>query len=312
MEDQVVVSPGWLAAQLDGGGDALQDLIVLDCFTEISDIPTEPELGCIKGTIPVEMSSFSNYFPPFPYKEPLKYGMCNCIDAGSLPTALAAIGVTADSRVVCYSSTSSGKSNRGPVAAARMVWTLTLAGTKAACLLDGGLDGWKEVGNPVETQWRKPHLAATVETAAARMAATAGAGATSCSTDAYPRQHVLATSAEIEVYVATILRRRPRTYIGGKLWAQKGEHYLLDVDVLRKGFATAGLCGDDGARVIMYCGSGWRSAYAWLLARHCGWKNVASYDGGWLEWSTLHPSAAQHPFETGDPSDRSSALAVHA
>lgn len=50
MEDQVVVSPGWLAAQLDGGGDALQDLIVLDCFTEISDIPTEPELGCIKGT----------------------------------------------------------------------------------------------------------------------------------------------------------------------------------------------------------------------------------------------------------------------
>lgn len=68
--------------------------------------------------------------------------------------------------------------------------------------------GWKEVGNPVETQWRKPHLAATVETAAARVAATAGAGATSCSTDAYPRQHVLATSAEIEVYVATILRRR--------------------------------------------------------------------------------------------------------
>ena len=36
---------------------------------------------------------------------------------------------------------------------------------------------------------------------------------------------------------------------------------------------------------MLYCGSGWRSSLAWLLARLMGHPNVASFDGSLLGWS---------------------------
>lgn len=53
------------------------------------------------------------------------------------------------------------------------------------------------------------------------------------------------------------------------------------------------------ARVIFYCGSGWRSSLAWCLARLMGYEDCANYDGGFLEWSMLHPDAESHPIVTG-------------
>ena len=40
---------------------------------------------------------------------------------------------------------------------------------------------------------------------------------------------------------------------------------------------------------------GWRSSVAFFFAKVLlGWPNVRNYDGGWLEWSDLHPNAAAH------------------
>ena len=39
-----------------------------------------------------------------------------------------------------------------------------------------------------------------------------------------------------------------------------------------------------GEAIIFYCGSGWRSAVAWCLARLLGHAECASYDGGFLEY----------------------------
>ena len=51
--------------------------------------------------------------------------------------------------------------------------------------------------------------------------------------------------------------------------------------------------GEDGNRIIFYCGSGWRSAVAWCLARLPGHTNCASYDGGVLEWSWVGERALE-------------------
>jgi len=53
-------------------------------------------------------------------------------------------------------------------------------------------------------------------------------------------------------------------------------------------------------RIIFYCGSGWRSSLAWCLARLMGVEDCANYDGGFLEWTMLHPDAESHPIITGD------------
>ena len=61
--------------------------------------------------------------------------------------------------------------------------------------------------------------------------------------------------------------------------------------------------GARDGRVIFYCGSGWRSSFAWFLATLLGWHNAANYDGGWLEWSTCHPRAAELPKARGRPDE---------
>ena len=53
-------------------------------------------------------------------------------------------------------------------------------------------------------------------------------------------------------------------------------------------------------RVIFYCGSGWRSSLAWCLARLMGFDDCANYDGGFLEWTMLHPDAESHPVVRGE------------
>lgn len=48
---------------------------------------------------------------------------------------------------------------------------------------------------------------------------------------------------------------------------------------------------DDGAWRVFYCGSGWRSSFAWVICQIAGFRNCSNYDGGWLEWNRLHPKA---------------------
>lgn len=64
-------------------------------------------------------------------------------------------------------------------------------------------------------------------------------------------------------------------------------------------------------RIIFYCGSGWRSALGWCLARLMGHHNVANYDGGMLEWTMCHPNADTHPLETGWPCDLGMQFPLH-
>lgn len=42
---------------------------------------------------------------------------------------------------------------------------------------------------------------------------------------------------------------------------------------------------DHGARIVLYCGGGFRSALAADNLQKMGYTNVASMDGGWRDWN---------------------------
>lgn len=48
--------------------------------------------------------------------------------------------------------------------------------------------------------------------------------------------------------------------------------------------ADPGKSTTKSTNTVFYCGTGWRSSLAFLLARAAGWKNVQNLDGGWLAW----------------------------
>jgi len=104
----------------------------------------------------------------------------------------------------------------------------------------------------------------------------------------------------------------PSTYIGGD-FACHGR--IRDLSEVQQLWRWWGICPNNAAehgevqkdsrsamhrRIIFHCGSGWRSSFAWFMASLMGWRNVANYDGGWLEWSTCHPRAPSLPKLTGE------------
>ena len=88
----------------------------------------------------------------------------------------------------------------------------------------------------------------------------------------------------------------PSTYIGGDFYDLETSRY--DLDHVRKLWKQLGILSssslEEDTSIIFYCGSGYRSAMAFCLARILGIEHVSSYDGGWLEWHRLHPRARSH------------------
>ncbi len=53
-------------------------------------------------------------------------------------------------------------------------------------------------------------------------------------------------------------------------------------------------------KVSFHCGTGWRAAETYYIAKALGWKNIGVYDGGWYEWSKREGSENK---EEGLPKD---------
>lgn len=194
----------------------------------------------------------------------------------ALADALGHLGVSADHRVVVYSS-------GHMMWATRAFWLLRYAGHTRVSVLDGGLHGWQAAG--LELRSGDEHYPP------ARFAAE-------------PQPGIFVDLPEVRdaqgnPRVCTVNALSPEVYAGtgdmhygrrGHIPGSRNLHYdrlmaghhFRPVAELREALAETGML--DAPRVITYCGGGISAtvdAFACLLA---GQADVAVYDGSMAEW----------------------------
>jgi thiosulfate/3-mercaptopyruvate sulfurtransferase len=170
--------------------------------------------------------------------------------------------------------------------AARVYWTLKIAGLKRISILDGGYAAWKaDPVNPVETRPNPP--SPTIVTVTLDKA-------------------LLAEVADVERVLqsrsATLLDARPASFFAGKEKAPAAEAYghipgALNID--SAGFYDAArnrlkpkaaleelAAAIPAGPVVSYCNTGHWAATDWFVLHELlGRRNVSLYDGSMVEWT---------------------------
>jgi len=170
--------------------------------------------------------------------------------------------------------------------AARVYWTLKVAGVPNVSILDGGVAAWKAAGLPTENG--------------------AGPTPTPKTIDAEGDKSSLADLADVAKIQqsggATLIDARPASFFNGKERAPKVQAYghipgAIDVDSdsfyddqtnrLKPQAELAAIASRIPAGpVVTYCNTGHWSAIDWFVLHELlGRQNVKLYDGSMVEWS---------------------------
>jgi thiosulfate/3-mercaptopyruvate sulfurtransferase len=225
----------------------------------------------------------------------------NVCSDDNLLKILLAIGITHKSQVVLY--------GRNTMAAARAANVLMYAGVEDVRILDGGFDAWLKAGYkaeigvtqpiPVDDFGREipahPEYIIDMDGTKALLADDQGLLVSLRSWDEY----IGKTSGYDYI--------QARGHIAGAVWGYSGSdaHQLQDYrnhdntmrshHEIEANWGRAGITSDK--KVAFYCGTGWRASEAFFYAHLMGRRNIAVYDGGWLEWSQND----ENPIEQGKP-----------
>jgi thiosulfate/3-mercaptopyruvate sulfurtransferase len=283
-----LVTAEWLSQHLDD-----PNLVVLDC-TVLVELLGDGGVRVVSGKTKYEsghiptagfadlMGDLSDNDSPLQFAVPAPE---------QFASAMAALGVGDDSRVVLYDGGNTGW-------AARVWWMLRWVGFDRAALLDGGLAAWNELGLPLSTEPASrsgSHLTIALrpELIADRDEVLASLENDAVSLiDAMPAAHF---RGEMSMY------DRPG-HIPGALNVPASA-LLNDSGRFRSNDELAAMIESDrNARSITYCGGGISaSANAFILTR-LGFTNVAVYTASLQEWAA-DPS---NPMDIASSPDRSS------
>ncbi|HEX8165516.1 MAG TPA: sulfurtransferase [Beijerinckiaceae bacterium] len=281
-ESQPLVSPEWLEQHL---GDP--DLAILDVRIVAGE---DARAAFAAGHIPG--AAFTDYGRDgWRAAKGMAVGMLP--DAAALSALFGRLGLTPDRPVVVVPT---GLNTSDFSAAARVYWTLKAAGHRRLSLLDGGFEGWRAAGRPVETGPGR-------ERPATRYPVTIDAGL---------RADVARVEAAVAAKDATLLDARGLGYFEGRekspqamragrlpgaahmdqaqAW-DAARHGLKPREELDRLYAAV----PDG-EVVSFCNTGQAAATNWfILAELLGRKDVRLYDGSMSEWT----QDEKHPVETG-------------
>eukprot|EP00900_Chrysochromulina_parva_P004650 jgi/Chrpa1/14186/Chrysochromulina_OHIO_Genome00004112-RA len=205
-----------------------------------------------------------------------------------------------------------------PIVAARLIWALALAGVEDVAWLDGGLSAWHALGLPTVPAPVPPTPAADFLEGRLPGAIFAGWGpSTFVGSELYRLQcGSLRPLSEVATMwrKAGLLRSPARpphmaTDDGAPVDAAKVEagSDVTDADAsalstrlereLLRDLPEIADASAESSRLVFYCGSGWRSALAWMLAMLMRHPNASSWDGGLFEWAL----DTTRPLELGEP-----------
>ena len=199
-------------------------------------------------------------------------------DDAVLTSLFSALGIDADTHVVAYDDEGGGR-------AARLCWTLEVAGHQRYSLLNGGLHSWANEGHSTEATPTPPtaktfQLARNPEPAA---------------DSAYISQQLNNNDCRL------LDARSPDEYNGIKKFAARAGHIpgainmnwteAIDTsrnmrfksdDELLALLTPLGITQDK--EIITYCQTHHRSAHSDMVLKHLGYERIKGYPGSWSDW----------------------------
>jgi thiosulfate/3-mercaptopyruvate sulfurtransferase len=273
---QFLVSTDWLSAHLEDPNVRILDPSTL--------LPPKPDLS-LYDVVPARQDFEKGHIPHAVFVDvehelstPDPHLHFMLPDARTFASAMSRYGVSDDTFVVCYSTTSHWW-------ATRLWWTLQVFGHQRVAVLDGGFQKWQKEGRPVETgpaQQAAPGNF-TVREPDTRMVAD--------------RKQVLAAINAGDVCTVNALRPEQHAGTGGVNYGRRGhitgsisipamlhvneDNTFKNEDELRAMFAPA----MSRPEVITYCGGGIAATSVALALAMLGHNNVKVYDASLTEWA---------------------------
>lgn len=184
------------------------------------------------------------------------------------------LGIRPGDRVVFYEAFSG-------TSAARGVWMLDYLGIPGGSMLDGGLSAWLEAGG--ELTRTQPDVAPSEIATSPRpeVLATADEIAASLS-DPASDLRVIDARSDLEYGSSTIPGAIHQEWLR-HLDASGGFRPLPELAALYRAHGLEP--GGDGT-VAAFCGSGYRSAHAYVVLKALGFGRVKNYAPSWNEWGS--------------------------
>ena len=294
-----LVHPDWLAALMAGEGVQEPPAGSALVFHVNFGVPQDYARGHIPGAYHLDTNVLESSID------------WNRRSPEELNTALLGLGITADTPVILYGNDTARDPREnhpgrraGQIAATRAAAILTYAGVRDVRLLDGGLNGWRSHGHPIEIDKQTTTPAQTFGAAIPARPEVFIDHAEAVELLANPRGALVSIRSRPENEGTTSGYRyiSGRGDIPGAIWGDNGsdayhmENYrnidntMRDFNEIAANWARAGITPDKS--VSFYCGTGWRASETWFYAHLLGWDDVSIYDGGWFEWSRIHGSSA--------------------
>lgn len=199
-------------------------------------------------------------------------------DDDTLQRVFSTLGINADTHVVAYDDEGGGR-------AARLLWTLEVAGHRHYSLLNGGLHAWANEGHPCD---------ASPVTPTPGEFRVAHNDAPTASSD-----YILERLDSVDTRLLDV--RSPNEYNGTRKFAERAGHipgavnfewtsamaqslnlrFKPDVE-LKQLLADIGIMPD--REIIVYCQTHHRSAHTYIMLKHLGFPRVKGYAGSWSDW----------------------------
>jgi thiosulfate/3-mercaptopyruvate sulfurtransferase len=199
-------------------------------------------------------------------------------DDATLAAVFSAIGIDAGMHVVACDDEGGGR-------AARLLWTLEVAGHNSFSLLNGGLHAWANEGHPLDSAPAMP-VAKVFEV---------HRNPTPVADSSYIMEHLESDDCVL------LDARSPDEYRGIKKFAERAGHIpgavnfewteamdqgrnlrLKPADELGTLLAERGITPDK--EIIAYCQTHHRSAHTCLALQCLGFERVRGYAGSWSDW----------------------------
>ena len=261
-----LVSTAWLAANMNSA-----DLVVLDASWHLDpsrDGRAEYAARHIPGARFFDLKALSDPNAGTPHMLP---------PADQFGTAMEALGVASDDRIIIYDDSAIRTS-------ARAWFMLRHFGARQVAILDGGLRCWMAEGQPVTAAPARERPAQFAASVARPHEVTTKAellrGTGMPIADARPADRFLGVTPEPRPGLEPGHMPGARNLPMSQLYSQDGR--FRSATELREAFAEAGI--DPELPFVASCGSGVTANSLIFAARLLGNRDTRLYDGSWSEW----------------------------